>query len=188
MRAWYRVDDGRNRSMVEYRRVMRVGFCVMLLALGSCRAPEAARGADAAAGSAADGKLLLQSFLCELPPVASTACERATSFAEWKSLRGRLGGEVAALPDDWCSFAGDAVIVVVTAAAAVRPGFDCTIGSEEGVDVLTLAQQGLPSGPAGSWAFVMRVACRPAQLAVVLRRNGPGGETAEQTLRVFPAQ
>jgi hypothetical protein len=129
--------------------------------------------------------LLLDSFACEVPAVSAPSCERATTLSEWKALRERLGGAIASLPDAWCDFGAEAVVAVVTAAAAVRPGFECVVADEEGVDVLTLTQQRLASGTARSWGIVVKAARRPAQLAVVLRRNGPGSETGEQTLRVF---
>jgi hypothetical protein len=171
---------------------MRVcGFGVALL-LGACSAVETPHGAGAAAGSAtrsaagtAAGQPLLVSLACELPAVAATWCERATTLAEWKAMRQRLGGVAAALPDGWCDFGAEAVVAVATAAAAVQPGFECALTEEEGVDVLTLTQAHMAAGAARSWGIVIKTTRRPAQLAVVLRHSGPGTETAEQTLRVF---
>ena len=164
---------------------MRVcGFVVALLGC-ACGAVQAPHHTGAAASSAAAGPLLLDSFACELPAVDSTFCERATTLSEWRALRQRLGGAVATLPDAWCDFGADAVVAVATPAGAVRPGFECALAEEEGVDVLTLTQELMPAGPSLSWGIVLKTARRPAQLAVVLRRNGPEAETSEQTLRVL---
>ena len=163
---------------------MRVCCQVVALLGCACGALETPHRAGAAAGSAAAG-LLLDSFACEVPAVAATSCERATTLSEWKTLRQRLGGAIAMLPDAWCDFDAEAVVAVATAVAAVGPGFGCALAEEEGVDVVTLTQDLLPAGGSRSWGIVVKTTRRPAQVAVVLRRNGPGSETAEQTLRVF---
>ncbi|HZN37381.1 MAG TPA: hypothetical protein VFD82_01185 [Planctomycetota bacterium] len=164
---------------------MRVCCWVVALLGCSCGTVEVPHRAGAAAGSAAAGPLLMDSFACEVPAVAAPCCERATTVAEWKALRQRLGGAIATLPDSWCDFGAEAVVAVATAAAAVRPGFVSALAEEEGVDVLTLTQERIAAGAARSWGIVVKTARHPAQLAVVLRRNGPGSETAEQTLGVF---
>ena len=164
---------------------MRVCCWVVVLLGCSCGALEAPHRAGAAAGSAAAGQLLLDSFACEVPAVAATSCERATTLSEWQALRQRLGGAIATLPDAWCDFDAEAVVAVATAVAAVRPGFVCALAEEEGVDVLTLNQDLTAAGGFRSWGIVVKTTRRPAQLAVVLRRNGPGSTTGERTLRVF---
>jgi hypothetical protein len=169
---------------------MRVcGLLVALLA-GACSAVEVPHGAGGAATSPARspkaGQVLLVTLACELPAVASTWCERATTPSEWKALRERLGGVPATLPDAWCDFDAETVVALATAVAAVQPGFECAVTEEEDVDVLTLTQERVAAGAARSWGIVMKTARSPAQLAVVLRNNGPGSETADQTLRVFP--
>ena len=164
---------------------MRVCWQVVALLGCSCGAVETPHRAAAAAGPAAAGQLLLDSFSCEVPAVAATSCERATTLSEWKELRQRLGGAIATLPDAWCDFDAEAVVAVATAVAAVRPGFAWALSEEEGVDVLTLTRELAAAGDPRSWAIVVKTARRPAQLAVVLRSDGPGSETAERTLRVF---
>ena len=160
----------------------------MALLAGACSAVEAPPGAGAAASSPGPGRSgqTFVSLSCELPAVAATWCDRATTLAEWRTMRQRLGGVAADLPDDWCDFGADAVVAVATAAAAVEPGFEFAVADEEGVDVVTLTQNHIAAGAARSWGIVVRTARRPAQFAVVLRSNGPGTETAERTLRVFP--
>lgn len=116
-----------------------------------------------------------------------TVCERVSSPGEWRRLRERLG-EFEGLPDDWCDFRGSSVIVVLTEAGRVWPGFHLHVGEEEGVDVLTVGQFG-PSGVdpgKHSYGFVAVVPDRKGQLSVVLQQRFGPGPPMEKTLRVFP--
>src|SRR5262245_39490828 len=152
---------------------MRVcGFVVALLGC-SCCAVQVPLRAGAAASSGATAALVLDTIACELPTVAATCCERATNLSEWRALRHRLGGAAATLPDSWCDFGAEAVVAVATAAGPAQLGFECTATEEEGVDVLTLTQEHVAAGAARSWGLIVKTARRPAQLAVVLRHNGP---------------
>ncbi len=123
----------------------------------------------------------------ELRENLQTWCERITTAGQWRELRQRLNGELALLPDDWCDFEHDCVVVLAAAAAPVWPGFTVRALEEEGVDVVIVAQAG-PSGeevPERSSCLLLVVPRRPAQLAVVLRQQFGPGPGSEKTVRVF---
>ncbi|HEX5053841.1 MAG TPA: hypothetical protein VFZ65_18830 [Planctomycetota bacterium] len=130
--------------------------------------------------------VVLRRFECDVEPREQTVCERAATQMQWQALRRKVGGAVAALTNDWCDFSLDTVVVVVAAAAAVRPDFGIAVGEEEGVDVLTLTQELASDAEARSFAAVLKVPRRKPQLAVVLRRAGPPEAESEATLQVFP--
>lgn len=100
-------------------------------------------------------------------------CERATTPEEWRLLRASLGDAGKGLPDDYADFRHTAVILVAPGRARTFPGFQLSVGTEEGVDVVTV-RQAFPSGrllPERAPALLLTLPRRPRQLAVVLGDN-----------------
>lgn len=111
--------------------------------------------------------------------------ERATTAAEWRALRQRLGAAGAALPDDYADFAREVVVLVAPAVARAFPGCTLATATEEGVDVITVRQQ-FPSGrllPERAPVVLLTLPRRPRQLAIV--GGDRFGGAAATTLAVF---
>jgi len=119
--------------------------------------------------------------------VGAAFCARATTPAEWQSLRARLQLPSPGLADDFADFAIECVVAVAPGRGRVWPGFGLQVGDEEDVDVLTVTQTA-PSGEdcgERSPAVCVRWPKRGRSLAVVLRRACGPAPAGEQTLAVF---
>jgi hypothetical protein len=117
------------------------------------------------------------------PPGTAASCDLLTTRTSWRTWCARLGAAANVPPDAFVDFRHDDVLTVV---AAVGPeGITTAVAEEEGVDVVTLTAEALPAAAAGRMWFVCVVPRRPAQLAVVLRRERRGEPVDETTLRVF---
>ncbi|MCB9877043.1 MAG: hypothetical protein H6835_05510 [Planctomycetes bacterium] len=129
------------------------------------------QGADAAA-------IVRRCLVAPADAGAAAGCWRATADDDRAALLRRVLGEGAAAPAD------DPDVALV---ALVEPGGPrlerVLIGSEEGVDVLTLVL-GAPPPPAAAarTAVLLWIERRPHQLAVV-RRDVPAD--TEQTVGIF---
>jgi hypothetical protein len=119
--------------------------------------------------------------------VGACFCARATTTAEWRTLRERLQLPAPGLGDDFADFAVECVVAVAPGRARVWPGFAFAVGDEEDVDVLTVTQTA-PSGEdcgERSPLVCLRWPRRGRALAVVLRRACGPAPAGEQTLAVF---
>ena len=162
--------------------MLRVVVCLSLGALVGCAA--AALPPDPAAAPVI---AVLRSTQCELRVDQGTWCERVTDAGQWRELRQRLGGAVSELPDDWCDFEHDCVVILVAAGAPAGADFAVRTLEEEGVDVVVATQVG-PAGDGGplhSACLLLALPRRPAQLAVVLRQQFGTAPGTESTVRVF---
>ncbi|MCB9889878.1 MAG: hypothetical protein H6836_09905 [Planctomycetes bacterium] len=163
---------------------------LVLWSLASCAVGAVqARGATDPVEDPASAPVIavLRQVHFELRSNERTWCERITTPGQWRELRQRLGGAATALPDDWCDFDHDCVVVLAAAPARVWPGFSLRTLEEEGVDVVIAAQAG-PSGEEiaeRSSGLLLVVPRRPAQLAMILRRQIGPAPGAEETVRVF---
>jgi hypothetical protein len=152
-------------------------LATLLAALAAC-----AGSADASrheGGPQRDETLSIASFSTyALHPVAtSVSCRLARDASEWAKARNALGAAGLALPERPCAFSDDAAVLVVLPMRVELATLSASMSTEEGVDVLTIAQQfeREPPGadPIGraflSQAALVVVPQRPRQLAVVLR-------------------
>lgn len=156
---------------------------VLSAACASAHRPVAgARAHDELLPVLARGELVLPGQAAESTLVASAR--------DWQRLRTRLAA--AALPPAPCDFDSASVLLVVTAASRSRSPLQCRVGTEEGIDVVTVeaADGGEPreatrsNEAARSRAVWLVVPARPHQLAVVLQEPGPRGVQEERTLAV----
>lgn len=152
----------------------------------ACACTAAPRDLDREAeGLVADELLtVLAAGELDLPPQSAESAF-ATSQRAWERVRARAG--FAALPPHPCDFEHTAVLLVVASAADASTSLQHRIGTEEGVDVVTVVGTGdekARSGSSLSRALWLIVPARPRQLAVVLQEPGASGALVERTLAV----
>lgn len=120
------------------------------------------------------------------PAGSPSRCELAATASEWRRLRVELGAAAAAVPEPPCDFVATRVVVAWLRGSGVGPPVAMRIGTEEGVDVVTLQPNVPAAASPGTVVHVFVVPERRGQLAVVAAMP-EGGELREQTLAVFPA-
>jgi hypothetical protein len=119
------------------------------------------------------------------PGGAATRCAWATTASEWRRLRAELGLAAAALPEPPCAFAGERVVVVWLRGPGLQPQVQVRVGTEEGVDVVTLVPASGRGQPEATVVHVFVAPERPGPLAVVAV-SSEGVVAQERTLAVLP--
>ncbi|MBK8099985.1 MAG: hypothetical protein IPK26_23015 [Planctomycetes bacterium] len=115
----------------------------------------------------------------------AAACERITDAAGWGRLRAEAA-DAMTLPDDWCDFRRDCVLLVAFGPGSGRATTHPTVATEEGVDVITLTcDLAAPADDRQSPGVALVVPRRDRSTAVVLRRLCGHVPVDETTLRVF---
>lgn len=148
------------------------GACAGAMPHGCPPVPIEVHGVEAAA-------IVVRCVVTPAEHVPEPGCGRAVDAAAQRQLLRQLG--VQGLTEA-CS--GEQVLVAVVAPGAPRLEL-VTIGSEEGVDVITLvlgARREAPDAAAARTAILLWVERRPHQLAIVCRDLA---HDTEKTLAVF---
>jgi len=114
---------------------------------------------------------------CETVPIANVdlPAARAQTALDWRRVRARFGGALAALPVSYADL--DTTDVLIAPLPAGRRVARVDVIDEEDVDVVTLLLTASDrAADHAACAAVLRLARRPRTLAVVLRTDDPPAE------------